>query len=63
LFFFILFCIKVYLDGNWNVAISTWTLDYVIGSVILILGLVVIIIGIPAAIGVTWWMRHEIKKT
>jgi hypothetical protein len=62
LFFFIAFCIKVYLDGNWNVPISTWTLDYVVGSMILILELVLIIFGIPIAIGVTWWMRHEMKK-
>ncbi len=62
LLFFIAFCIKVYLDGNWNVAISTWTLDYVVSSMILILELVVIIFGIPAAIGVIWWMRHEMKK-
>jgi len=62
LFFFILFCIKVYLDGNWNVAISTWTLDYVVSSMLLILELTLIIIGIPIAIGVTWWMRREMKK-
>ncbi len=62
LFFFIAFCIKVYLDGNWNIAISTWTLDYVVGSMILILEWVLIIFGIPITIGVIWWMRHEMKK-
>jgi hypothetical protein len=62
LFFFIAFCVKVYLDGNWNTAISTWTLDYVVGSMVLILELALIIIGIPVAIGVTWWMRREMKK-
>ncbi len=61
--FFIAFCIKVYLDGNWNIAISTWTLDYVVGSMILILEWALIIFGIPIAIGVIWWMRHEMKKT
>jgi hypothetical protein len=62
LFFFIAFCIKVYVDGNWNVAIATWTLDYVVGSMVLILEWVLIIFGIPIAIGVIWWIRHEIRK-
>jgi len=62
LLFFIAFCIKVYLDGNWNVAISTWTLDYVVGSMVLILEWVLIVFGIPIAIGVIWWIRHETKK-
>ena len=60
--FFVAFCIKVYLDGNWNTAISTWTLDYVVGSMILILEWVLVIFGIPIAIGVIWWMRREMKK-
>ena len=62
LFFFIAFAIKVYLDGNWNVPISTWTLDYVVGSMVLILEWTLIILGIPAAIAVVWWTRHVMKK-
>lgn len=62
LFVFILFCIKVYIDGKWNSPISTFTLDYVVGSLVLILVLGVIILGIPAAIGLTWWIRRETKK-
>jgi hypothetical protein len=62
LLFFIAFCIKVYVDGKWNVPIATFTLDYVVGSVITILVLVVIIVGIPAAIALTWWIRREVKK-
>jgi len=62
LLFFIAFCIKVFIDGNWNVAIAAWTLDYVVGSMISILVWTVIIFGIPAAIGVIWWVRHEMKK-
>ena len=62
LFFFIAFSIKVYLDGNWNIPISTWTLDYVVGSMILILEWAVIIAGIPAAIVAVLWIRHEMKK-
>ena len=60
---FIAFAIKVYVDGNWNSAISTWTLDYVVGSLITILIWAAAIFAIPAIIGVIWWIRHEtIKK-
>ena len=60
---FIAFALKVYVDGNWNAAISTFTLDYVVGSMITILIWVAIIFGIPVAIGVIWWIRHEMKGT
>jgi hypothetical protein len=60
--FFIAFCIKVYLDGNWNVPIATYTLNYVVGSMVLILEWVLVIFGIPAAIALIWWIRHETKK-
>lgn len=62
LFLFIVFAIKVYIDGKWNEAISEWTLDYVVGSMITILIWMAVIIGIPAAIGIVWWIRHEMKK-
>jgi hypothetical protein len=62
LLLFIAFAIKVYVDGNWNVAISSWTLNYVVGSVITILVWIVAIAAIPAAIGIIWWMRHELNK-
>jgi len=60
--FFIAFCIKVFLDGNWDVAVADWTLDYVVGSMISIIIWVAIIFGIPAAIGGIWWISHEMKK-
>jgi hypothetical protein len=59
---FIAFAIKVYVDGNWNVAISSWTLDYVVGSMITILVWIVAIIAIPAIIGIIWWIRREMNK-
>lgn len=60
--FFIAFCIKVFIDGNWNVAISVWTLDYVVNSMITILIWSLIIFGIPIAIGAIWWIHHELTK-
>ncbi len=62
LLFFIAFCIKVFIDGNWDVAVASWTLDYVVGSMISILIWVAVIFGIPAAIGIIWWISHEMKK-
>ena len=62
LLLFIAFCIKVFIDGRWNVPIATFTLDYVVGSLITILVWGIITLGIPAAIGLTWWISHEMKK-
>jgi hypothetical protein len=59
---FIAFCIKVWLDGNWSVPIASFSLAYVVGSVITILVWAAVIIGIPVAIALTWWVRHEMKK-
>jgi hypothetical protein len=60
--FFVAFCIKVYIDGNWNVAIASWTLDYVVDSMITILVWGAIIFGIPAIIIALIWLNYEIKK-
>jgi hypothetical protein len=62
LLLFIAFCIKVYIDGNWNVAIGSWTLDYVVYSVLWILIWIIIIFGIPAAIVAIWWISREMRK-
>jgi hypothetical protein len=62
LLLFIAFCIKVFIDGKWNVAISTFTLDYVVGSLVTILVWGLIILGIPAAVALTWWMSRELRK-
>ena len=60
--FFIAFCIKVFIDDKWNVAIANWKFDYVVDSMISILIWSLIIFGIPIAIGVLLWIRHEMKK-
>ena len=59
---FIAFAIKVYVDGNWNVAIASWTLNYVVDSMISILIWGLIIIGIPATVIGLIWLSREMKK-
>jgi len=59
---FIVFIIKIYLDGNWNVAFATWTFDYLVYSCLWALIWVLIIFGIPIVIGGTWWLHGEMKK-
>lgn len=62
LLFFIAFCIKVFIDGKWNVALASFTVDYVVGSVVTILVWTLVIFGIPAAIALAWWIRRETKR-
>jgi hypothetical protein len=62
LFINIVFIIKVILDGNWEKHFADWTFDYLVYSYLWALAIVLIIIGIPMAIGATWWLRHEMKK-
>ncbi|MFB0514545.1 MAG: hypothetical protein ACETVQ_03105 [Candidatus Bathyarchaeia archaeon] len=58
----IAFCIKVFTDGNWNVAFATWTFDYLVYSLLSALIWVLIIFGIPIVLGIIWWIRREMKK-
>ena len=62
LLLFIAFCIKVYLDGNWNVPIASMSVNYVVGSMITIMAWVAVIFGIPAAIVLAWWVSRQMKK-
>jgi hypothetical protein len=59
---FIAFVIKVYVDGNWNMAISTYTLDYVVGSMVTILIWIAVIFAIPATIGLILWLSFGRNK-
>ncbi len=59
---FIAFCIKVFTDGNWNVAFAAWTFDYLVYALLWALIWISIIFGIPIALGIIWWVRREMKK-
>jgi predicted membrane channel-forming protein YqfA (hemolysin III family) len=59
---FIAFAIKVYVDGNWYVPIASFTLDYVVGSMITILIWTVAIFAIPAIVLLIWWVTSGRKK-
>lgn len=61
--FWIAFIIRVYLDGNWNVAVSSWTLDYFVYTSVWTVIWLLIIFGIPlTVIGIIWWVTIERKK-
>ncbi len=55
---FIAFAIKVYVDGYWNVAVATYTVDYVVGSMVTILIWIAAILAIPAVIALVWWLTR-----
>ena len=58
---FIFFIIKVWLDGNWDLAFGTWKLDYLVSTWLTALLWVVIIFAIPISLGVIWWISTKIK--
>jgi hypothetical protein len=59
---FIAFAIKVYIDGNWNTAIASFSLDYVVGSMVTILLWVIAIFTIPSIIALIWWISRGRTK-
>ncbi len=59
--FFIAFCLKVYYDGKWNVPLATFTLDYVVGSIVLILVWGMSIFAIGAGLALAWWLNRGAK--
>jgi hypothetical protein len=59
---FIVFCMKIWLDGNWGFPIAAWELDYLVSSCLWALFWVAVVVGIPLLLGVTWWIRHEMDK-
>jgi len=58
----VVFIIKVYLDGNWDVPFATWAFDYLVYSYLWALIWILIIFGIPILLGGTWWIGREMKK-
>jgi Sec-independent protein secretion pathway component TatC len=60
--FFVAFCLKIYIDGNWNLAIADYTLDYVVNSMVTIMVWTAIVFGIPAIIIGLIMLSRETKK-
>lgn len=59
---FVFFVMKVWMDGNWDLAFATWKLNYLINSWITALIWVLIIFAIPIGLGIIWWIHNQIKK-
>ena len=57
------FSIKVFTDGNWNVAFASWTFDYLVYSLLSALIWVFVIIGVPAILAIIWWVNREVKRS
>jgi len=59
---FVGFCLKVYIDGNWHDAIASWTLNYVVDSMVTIVFWSAIVFGIPALIIGLIYLSQQRKK-
>ena len=55
LFFYILLMIKVYMDGNWDLPISAWSFDYLVGSILWIILVIAVLAGVPMALYAIWY--------
>jgi fucose permease len=51
--------IVVWLDGNWNLAFQSWSLDYLVYSCLAALAWDLLIFGIPIALFFIWWIRKN----
>ena len=58
---FLVFLLKVYLDGNWDLPLASWTFDYLIDSFVWVFVSVLIVFGIPALIGGLWWLHRQTR--
>jgi hypothetical protein len=59
---FVAFCIKIFTDGRWSVPLSTWTVNYLVYSLVAVFIWILVIFGIPVALGAIWWIRREMRK-
>ncbi|MFQ5884408.1 MAG: hypothetical protein ACE5IO_04835 [Thermoplasmata archaeon] len=58
----IVWLIIVWVDGRWDLAFQSWTLNEWVYSWLAAFLWPSLIIGIPVVIGLTWWIRRELKE-
>ena len=58
---YVLFVVKVYIDGNWHSPFSTWRFDYCVDTFLWALIIILVLIGIPVALGGGWWIWQKMK--
>jgi hypothetical protein len=54
--------IVVWLDGRWNLAFQSWTLNNWVYSFLAAVAWDLLIFGIPIALAFIWWFRKEMTK-
>ena len=58
----IVWLIIVWIDGRWNLAFQSWTLNDWVYSWLTAFLWVSLIIGSPVVIGGIWWLRKELRE-
>jgi len=58
----IVWLVITWVEGRWDLAFESWTLNEWVYSWLAAFLWVLLIIGVPLAIGITWWLRREIKE-